>query len=351
MTCLPGCFALVRIQYPNHRQVLTSDAIIEDYARTYVETLHDKNLLFLGEDRYLTTLLLKHFPKERLDFIPSAISVTNVPSEFKVLLSQRRRWINSTFHNLLELLKVKKLCGWGPFSLRTLIFLDLFSSMILPLATAFFYFTVVYWFTTGISQFLLPLIGTCLVYGFHLLILLLNGNFSYIPFMFYYLLLGLPIFNIILPLYAFWHFDEFSWGTTRKVDGDKGDSGHGGGGGESKSDPHFLDVPRIALSQYIEGDQRISESVSSGAMKGIGSMVNRSLKTSSTPLYFTAPSTSNSLASSYGLLPSATGYSGLPPNSNFISPGFSAPSSRAPPPTNTPKNFSNIQSQNGTFHS
>lgn len=39
-------------------------------------------------------------------------------------------------------------------------------------------------------------------------------------------LISLPIWNFVLPSYAFWHFDDFSWGQTRKVSGDK-KGGHG----------------------------------------------------------------------------------------------------------------------------
>ena len=38
--------------------------------------------------------------------------------------------------------------------------------------------------------------------------------------MFIYLL-SLPIWNFILPTYAFWKFDDFSWGDTRKTAGEK----------------------------------------------------------------------------------------------------------------------------------
>jgi hypothetical protein len=31
------------------------------------------------------------------------------------------------------------------------------------------------------------------------------------------------VWQLILPLWAFWHFDDFSWGDTRKVQGDKGE--------------------------------------------------------------------------------------------------------------------------------
>jgi chitin synthase len=38
--------------------------------------------------------------------------------------------------------------------------------------------------------------------------------------MFIYLL-SLPIWNFVLPSYAFWKFDDFSWGDTRKTAGEK----------------------------------------------------------------------------------------------------------------------------------
>jgi hypothetical protein len=34
--------------------------------------------------------------------------------------------------------------------------------------------------------------------------------------------MALPIWNFVLPIYSFWHFDDFTWGETRKVNG--GDS-------------------------------------------------------------------------------------------------------------------------------
>lgn len=34
-------------------------------------------------------------------------------------------------------------------------------------------------------------------------------------------LVSLPIWNFVLPVYAFWKFDDFSWGDTRKTDGEQ----------------------------------------------------------------------------------------------------------------------------------
>ena len=35
-------------------------------------------------------------------------------------------------------------------------------------------------------------------------------------------LLATPVFAFYLPLYSFWHFDDFSWGNTRIVVGEDG---------------------------------------------------------------------------------------------------------------------------------
>ena len=81
------------------RPLIISDKVVHEYADINIDTLHKKNLLSLGEDRYLTTLMTKHFPAMSYKFVPDAYALTEAPSEWSVLLSQRRRWINSTIHN------------------------------------------------------------------------------------------------------------------------------------------------------------------------------------------------------------------------------------------------------------
>lgn len=55
-----------------------------------MDTLHLKNLLLLGEDRYLTTLILKNFPTYKTKFVRDAHAFTVAPDDYKVLLSQRK---------------------------------------------------------------------------------------------------------------------------------------------------------------------------------------------------------------------------------------------------------------------
>jgi hypothetical protein len=117
--------------------ILTNPDIVETYSEPVVDTLHKKNLLLLGEDRFLTTIMLRTFPRRKTMFVPSAFCKTTVPAEFKVLLSQRRRWINSTIHNLLELVLVKELCGTFCFSMNFLIFVELVGTATLPAAISF----------------------------------------------------------------------------------------------------------------------------------------------------------------------------------------------------------------------
>lgn len=153
VTCLPGCFCMYRIKAPKGAQnywvpILANPDIVEHYSENVVDTLHTKNLLLLGEDRYLTTLMLRTFPKRKQVFVPQAVCKTVVPEKFMVLLSQRRRWINSTIHNLMELVLVKDLCGTFCFSMQFVIFIELIGTLVLPAAIAFTFYVGKYRYST-----------------------------------------------------------------------------------------------------------------------------------------------------------------------------------------------------------
>ncbi|KAJ3168546.1 Chitin synthase, class 3 [Geranomyces variabilis] len=248
VTCLPGCFCMYRIKAPKGDgfwvPILCNPDIVATYSENRVDTLHKKNLLLLGEDRFLTTLMLGTFPHRKQIFVPRAYCKTVVPNEFKVLLSQRRRWINSTIHNLMELVLVRELCGVFCFSMQFIIVLELVGTVVLPAAITFTFLLII---VTIIGP-TIPIIPLCLlgaVLGLPaVLILLTTRRRVYIYWMLIYLL-ALPVWNAVLPMYAFWHFDDFSWGQTRKVAGeeDGGDKQGHGGAGEGEHDGG-LDVPR-----------------------------------------------------------------------------------------------------------
>ena len=147
MSCLPGCFTLYRIRTTDKgRPIFISNRVIDEYADPNVDTLHKKNLFSLGEDRFLTTLLMKHFPSFKTKFQPDAVARTMAPVSWRVLFSQRRRWINSTIHNLCELALLPELCGVCCFSMRFFVYLDLISTLVCAIRC------VIYWMYLTVSD-------------------------------------------------------------------------------------------------------------------------------------------------------------------------------------------------------
>jgi chitin synthase len=202
--------------------LIISDKVIQDYSEGNVDTLHKKNLYSLGEDRYLTTLMTKHFPHMSYKFVPSALALTAAPETWSVLLSQRRRWINSTIHNLAELIFIKDMCGFCCFSMRFVVFIDLFGTLILP-ATCGYLAYLIYNVASHKGQFpLISIVMLAAVYGLQAVIFIIKRQWQHIGWMVIYIL-AFPIYSFVLPLYSFWNQDDFSWGNTRVVIGEKGD--------------------------------------------------------------------------------------------------------------------------------
>jgi Chitin synthase len=210
--------------------VLLKPEIMQEYSESVVDTLHQKNLLLLGEDRFLSTLMLRNFPHRKMMFCPQAVCKTVIPSSMRVLLSQRRRWINSTLHNLMELVRVRNLCGTFCFSMQFVVLTDLIGTVVLPAAITLTGVLIVKAIMSPPKDFAdaIPLLMLALVLGLPgFLILITTRKLVYVFWMMIYLL-ALPIWNFLLPLYALTKMDDFSWGDTRKVVGD-GKKGHGHG--------------------------------------------------------------------------------------------------------------------------
>ncbi|CAM0140353.1 unnamed protein product [Umbelopsis sp. WA50703] len=221
VTCLPGCFCMYRIRTPNKNlPLIISPKVITEYSENHVDTLHKKNLLHLGEDRYLTTLMMKHFPQYKMTFTPHAQCKTIAPDRWKVLLSQRRRWINSTIHNLLELVLLPELCGFCCISMRFVVMVDLIGTLTLPSSVVYLVYLI---YIVASHTGPIPVIALSMlagIYGLQALIFIVKRQWQHIGWMIIYIL-AIPIFSFFIPIYSFWHFDDFSWGNTRVVVGDK----------------------------------------------------------------------------------------------------------------------------------
>ncbi|GAA6012244.1 hypothetical protein JCM10207_002776 [Rhodosporidiobolus poonsookiae] len=271
VTCLPGCFSMYRIKARKQDDgdwfpVLVQPTIVSEYSQSVVTTLHQKNLLLLGEDRFLTTLLLRTFPNRKMMFCPHARCRTVVPDTFKVLLSQRRRWINSTIHNLMELVLVRNLCGTFCFSMQFITFIDLVGTVVLPIAICLTYTLVVTYIFHPPASFgdAIPLVLLAGVLGLPgILILLSTFKIVYVGWMLIYLV-ALPIWNFVLPVYAFSKFDDFSWGETRKVAGEvKGADDHGAVSGASAASQvplkRWEDYERLRIRKIRREEKRKRE--------------------------------------------------------------------------------------------
>lgn len=68
---------------------------------------------------------------------------------------------------------------------------------------------------------IIPLVLLGLILGLPAILIIITAHsWSYVLWMLIYLL-SLPVWNFVLPAYAFWKFDDFSWGDTRKTAGEK----------------------------------------------------------------------------------------------------------------------------------
>lgn len=245
VTCLPGCFTLYRLyDRSSGRPILVSHPIIEKYSENEVNTLHMKNLLHLGEDRYLTTLLLKHNPKYSTKYLRHAHAYTIAPDSWAVLLSQRRRWINSTVHNLVELVPMSEMCGFCCFSMRFIVLIDLLSTFVQPVTLAYIAYLIYLCVSRPgtIPYTSIALIGA--IYGLQALIFIFRLKWEMIGWMLVYIL-ALPIHSLALPLYSFWHMDDVSWGNTRVVTGESGQQ-------ILVSDEGQYDPTEIPLKQWVD---------------------------------------------------------------------------------------------------
>lgn len=234
---------MYRLRTPDtHKPLFISNQIIEGYSENRVDTLHMKNLLHLGEDRYLTTLILKHFSNYKTKFVRDAHAYTVAPDDWKVLLSQResvhgprahvltpccplnvagRRWINSTVHNMTELVQQDGLCGFCCFSMRFIVLIDLLSTVIAPVTVAYIVYLIYLVAAKGDTIPTFSIIMLAAIYGLQALIFIFRLRWDMIAWMIFYIL-AIPIFSFLLPLYSFWRMDDFSWGSTRVVLNDKG---------------------------------------------------------------------------------------------------------------------------------
>ena len=135
------------------------------------------------------------------------------------------------------------------------VFIELVGTCVLPAAIGFTIYVIV----IAIVRRPIPIIPLCLlglILGLPAVLIVLTAKrWSYVGWMFIYLL-SLIIWNFVLPMYAFWNFDDFTWykklfqtliirGDTRRVEGESKGGSLGEDGGE-------FDSSQIVMKRWAE---------------------------------------------------------------------------------------------------
>ena len=105
--------------------------------------------------------------------------------------------------------------------MRFVVFIDLFGTIILP-ATCGYLGYLIYRVATHSGQFpIISIVMIAAVYGLQAIIFIVKRQWQHVGWMIIYLL-AFPIYSFVLPIYSFWNQDNFTWGSTRIVIGEKG---------------------------------------------------------------------------------------------------------------------------------
>lgn len=134
--------------------------------------------------------------------------------------------------------------------MQFVVFMELVGTLVLPAAIAFTIYLIVVACIPSQPTPTIPLILLAIILGLPgLLIVITSRKIAYVGWMLIYLF-SLPIWNFVLPAYSYWRFDDFSWGETRKIEGDaaKEETGHGDKDGVFDSSSIVMKVSRACAS-------------------------------------------------------------------------------------------------------
>ena len=92
VTCLPGALTMVRLKE-------LSKAAETYFSSLSTEKIFDFHRFHLGEDRFLTHLLMQQSDAYALGFCPAARAKTVAPDTWTSFVKQRRRWLLGAFSN------------------------------------------------------------------------------------------------------------------------------------------------------------------------------------------------------------------------------------------------------------
>jgi len=105
--------------------------------------------------------------------------------------------------------------------MRFIVFVDLLSTVVQPVLILYLAWLA---YLLASDSSVIPMTAFILlgaIYGLQAIIFIVRRKWEMVGWMIIYML-ATPVFSFCLPLYSFWHMDDFSWGNTRIVTGEKG---------------------------------------------------------------------------------------------------------------------------------
>lgn len=205
---LSGCLSLYR------SKLLCNKQLIEEYTKTDIKNnVYHGNLYELGEDRFLTNLLLKYNPDMKTVYTEAAKCKTDVPESYNVLLCQRRRWTNSLiFCNIMMLLNTPRYNILQKIIFRIILLLELYLCFIFPLLISLSIYNIVYNIINGFV--VVVLIQTIIFICAPIVICIISGKLEMILYSIPFIILQ-PFYSIVIPMYSIFNVDNLKWGKTR----------------------------------------------------------------------------------------------------------------------------------------
>jgi chitin synthase len=105
--------------------------------------------------------------------------------------------------------------------MRFVVFLDLLSTVVQPVIVGYIIYLIIEVVQNPKSTATTAFILLGAIYGLQAIIFIVRRKWDMVGWMIIYII-ATPVFSFALPLLAFWRMDDFSWGNTRVVTGEKG---------------------------------------------------------------------------------------------------------------------------------
>ncbi|KAG1140602.1 hypothetical protein G6F37_009476 [Rhizopus arrhizus] len=205
--------AVVKLRPESHLNLFSNSSIqaccvhptvIRGICTAQPNTMHMQNVLLLGEEKYLSIILLTANPGYQLGFEPEAEGYATLPSSFFSLQGLQTRNIRASFHIQLEMNRVSWRLGFRYWLISSFELIDKIFS--LPM-TIYLYIIFARSIQGHGTSYTIIACAFCALMVLHMLVFLMRCQVKYILWLSLYCILGAPIYSVWFPLIALWQSD------------------------------------------------------------------------------------------------------------------------------------------------